>query len=458
MRCKKTTWNNLSIRILLAYVASTLLSIAVLVIFGAIAHQRLPGMELDDRAQALVSHLQFDMKGNPTGLIDSQQHPLWIYDSLRQETAWRLLDDKGSVVLASAGGKLLPPHKAISPSPSERFTFSREGVLYEGATGTVEKNGRTWFLQLVVSSRIVDFLHEGFARPFIQLGIVTFSLLLLLIFTLCACISLKYSLRPLYNVSQAAMQISPQALSERLRTERVPAELIPLISSFNQALDRLENGFRTQQDFLARAAHELKTPLTLLRTEVELMEGNTETRETLLAQVTHLSRQVQQLLLLAEANEPLSYQFTDVDVYQITCDTVDYLQKLADDAGVKLTVNAAEQVSKWRADRGAFFTLLKNLIENAVQHAPAGTAVSVDIRSDNLSVRDRGAGVAEEHIPHLFERFWRGAHRRDVGAGLGLAICQEICAAHGWTLAAWNGDAGLVVRVDRGRLQRSEEQ
>lgn len=458
MRCKKPTgMNSLSVRILLAYVAGTLLSIGLLVLFGAIVQDRLPGMELPDRAQALVGHLTFDTQGKPTGLIDSKEHPLWIYDSLRQETAWRLLDDQGNVVLSSADKTFWPARKDITELPSRRFAFSREGVLYEGATGSVENNGRGWFLQLVVSSRIVDFLHQGFALPFIRLGIVVFSLLLLLIFTACAWVSLKYSLRPLRNVSQAAMQISPQALSERLRTEQVPAELIPLITSFNQALDRLENGFRTQQEFLAKAAHELKTPLTLLRTEVELMDDNTDVREALLAQVAHLTRQVQQLLLLAEASEPLSYQFTDVDAYQIACDTVDYLQKIADDAGVKLRVNAAEAISKWRADRGAFFTLLKNLIENAVQHSPVGATVSVDIRSGSLSVRDCGAGVAEEHIPHLFERFWRGAHRRDVGAGLGLAICQEICSAHGWTLAAFNGEAGLVVRVDRGCPQRSGE-
>lgn len=77
MRCKKTTWmNSLSIRILLAFVAGTLLSIGLLVIFGAIAQERLPGMELPDRAQALVSQLQFDIKGNPTGLTDSKEHPV----------------------------------------------------------------------------------------------------------------------------------------------------------------------------------------------------------------------------------------------------------------------------------------------------------------------------------------------------------------------------------------------
>lgn len=92
-------------------------------------------------------------------------------------------------------------------------------------------------------------------------------------------------------------------------------------------------------------------------------------------------------------------------------------------------------------------SLLKNLLENAIQHAPAGTAVTVDIRSDALTVRDCGPGVDAAQLPLLFERFWRGAHRRDHGAGLGLAICQEIALAHEWHLSAERAEPGLQFRL-----------
>jgi signal transduction histidine kinase len=453
MRYKKAMRvNSLSLRILLAYVVGALLSIGLLVAFGAVVKDRLPGMEMPERTLALAARLQFDAQGNPTGFADSDDHPLWIYDSLRQETAWRVLDDKARVALRSAGAVDWPERGAISPLPGHRFAFTRDNVLYDGAREARQHEGRTWFVELVVSSRIVDFLHLGFALPFIRLGVITFSLVLLVIFAACAFLSLKYALRPLRKVSQAATQISPRSLSHRLETEHVPAELIPLIASFNQALGRLETSFRSQQDFLATAAHELKTPLTLLRAEVELMEDHAEVREPLLMQVSQLARQVQQLLLLAEASEPLSYRFSDVDASDVARDAVGYLRRIADDASVRLDIHDDEAVTKWHADRGAFFTLLKNLIENAVQHAPVGTVVSVDVRPESLSVRDQGAGVAPEHMPHLFERFWRGPHRRDTGAGLGLAICQEICTAHGWSLTACNGLTGLTVTVCRLRV------
>ncbi|WBV23597.1 ATP-binding protein [Pantoea piersonii] len=441
--------NSLSFRILLAYMAGALLSIGLLVTFSAVVKDRLPGMNLAERTLALAGQLEFDARGNVTGFSDSDAHPLWIYDSLRQETAWRVLDDSGRVVLLSPGAADWPEKAMRRELPGQRFSFTYRGVLYKGTQQELVHNGRTWTVELVVSSRIIDFLHQGFALPFIRLGILIFSLVLLVIFTVCAYVSLSYSLQPLRNVSQAAKKISPQSLSDRLETRQVPTELVPLIGSFNQALDRLEKGFRSQQEFLATAAHELKTPLTILRAEVELMNGHSEVRESLLLQVSHLSRQVQQLLLLAEASEPMSYRFCDVEVRDVAHDVINYLRKIADDACVGLNLICDQPADKWFADHGAFFTLLKNLVENAVQHAPRGTVVDIHMRTDSVSVRDQGTGVPPEHLPYIFERFWRGELRQDSGAGLGLAICQEICNAHGWSLTAHNELTGLKMSIYR---------
>ena len=94
-----------------------------------------------------------------------------------------------------------------------------------------------------------------------------------------------------------------------------------------------------------------------------------------------------------------------------------------------------------------FFTLFKNILENAIQHAPRDTEVRVEIDSSTASVRDWGSGVTQEQLSHIFSRFWRGAHRRDHGAGLGLTICHEIAIAHGWTLSAHRADPGLRLQL-----------
>ncbi|WP_249976895.1 ATP-binding protein [Vreelandella olivaria] len=448
MHFRRPKWlHSLAFRILLAYVAGVLLSIGLLVGLGAIAQERLPGMGMPERTLSLAKKLAFDSTGRPVGFNDDQEHPLWIYNSLRQETAYRVLDETGTVVLLSPGAENWPQSGDIARLERWRFEIEENGVVYEGATERIEHGGKTWFVQLTASSRMIDFLHQEFAIPFIRFGIFSLGMILLFVFGACAYISLKYSLRPLRKASLAAADISPKSLNERLQEEQVPLEIAPLISSFNAALDRIENGFRIQQDFLAKAAHELKTPLALIRAEVDLMENCGDIREPLLSHVEHLTRHVQQLLLLAEASEPLSYQFSDVDAREIAHDVVSFLSRIADESSINLTIASLPEALIWHADRGAFFTLLKNMVENAIQHAPPGTEVRTTIKSDGICVRDWGAGVVPEQLPLMFSRFWRGAHRRDHGAGLGLSICQEICAAHGWTLSAENANPGLVVKV-----------
>jgi signal transduction histidine kinase len=258
---------------------------------------------------------------------------------------------------------------------------------------------------------------------------------------------LRYTLKPLREVSESAAAISPRSMHARLQTQAVPAEIVPLVDSFTRVLERLERGYRVQQEFLGNAAHELKTPLALIRAQIEVGGEGTQHRDALLADVAYMTRQVQQLLLLAEASETHNYQFGTVRVQEMADEAAAYLQRMAEAADVRLVVSADADGVAWRADRGALFTLLKNLLENAIQHAPAQTEVRVEVLRDGLTVRDWGPGVDGAQLPLLFERFRRGAHRRDHGAGLGLAICQEIAQAHGWYLSAERAEPGLRFRL-----------
>ena len=241
------------------------------------------------------------------------------------------------------------------------------------------------------------------------------------------------------EASAAASRIAPRNLEMRLSAQSMPREMRPLIEAFNEALDRLEKGYRVQQEFLASAAHELKTPLALMRGQVELSES--AERETLLQDIDVMARQVHQLLHLAEVSEVGNYEFEQVDVAVVAGEAVAFLQRLAQRGAVHLDLRAPEAMPAVRADRGALFVLLKNLVENAVQHSPRGSVVAIAVGARGLVVRDEGAGIAPEHLGELFKRFWRGPARRDCGAGLGLAICFEIAMAHGWRLSARNGSA-----------------
>jgi signal transduction histidine kinase len=256
----------------------------------------------------------------------------------------------------------------------------------------------------------------------------------LALFTIAVYFTLRRVLMPLRETSAAAARIDADNISKRLSTRHLPIEFLPVVDAFNLTLDRLEKGYIVQRAFLAGAAHELKTPLALIRAQIDMEVA--ANREVLLHDVDHMARQVNQLLHLAEASEAQNYVFESLDVAAVTEDVVDYLRRLAQRREVYVDIRCAPWIPALQADRGALFMLLKNLLENAIQHSPIGGIVAVTVDTDHLCIRDEGPGIAAGELPKLFTRFWRGATRRNDGAGLGLSICKEIAAAHKWELAA----------------------
>jgi len=192
----------------------------------------------------------------------------------------------------------------------------------------------------------------------------------------------------------------------------------------------------------AAAAHELKTPLALIRAEIELDEAGGERRELLLKDLDFMARQVHQLLHLAEASEAQNYIFEPTDVTRTVTDAAGQLERLAGRHAVALQVEQPAAPVRLQADAGALFILVKNLAENAILHSPPGAVVTLAVDAQGLRVRDQGPGIAAAELPRLFDRFWRGSGSAHQGAGLGLSICREIARAHGWTLAAANAQSG----------------
>ena len=437
--------NSIRLKVVLAFVAGMLLSVTLIVAAVCLARETnvLAQMDLSNITRDLARKVEFAGDG-AARLGNEDYHALkWVFDSLGRELAYRLVDDAGKVVLLSEAGSPFWPDGLMPQAPDHaRFDFERAGVVFFGATEPFVHEGRTWYLQVAVSNRMMHLLHR-IALPLVGAGIALFTLVLLVAFGLCTWITLRYTLRPLQDVSASAAGISQHSMHARLHSAAVPHEIAPLVDSFNHVLERLEQAWRVQQDFLGKAAHELKTPLAMIRAQVELGVECEADRAALLADVAYMTRQVQQLLLLAEASEAANYAVGTVRVREAADEAALYLQRMAQAARVQLVIDAADDALAWQADRGALFTLLKNLLENAIEHAPADTAVSIVIGRAHLEVRDLGPGVDEAQLPLLFERFWRGPHRRDHGAGLGLAICREIARAHGWQLHAERAAPGL---------------
>ncbi len=428
-------------RLLTAYLAAWL-GTALLVCAALLGYLRGDPMRWADHsgaelAQKLADTLGQDEEGHLT-LSPPQDIVHWLTDALPQELGWRVFDTQGRVLAWSSpttqanwGAAALP---AIARSGPGRATVDNRPL--RTWTQAAELPGGTVWLQVGASERLIALIHSGTTMRIGSTMVVMVALSVLLL-GVVQFIVLRQLMHPVRRLAREAEDIAHQP-GRRLATAGLPTELQPLVQAFNQSLDSVELGFERQLRFLADAAHELKTPLALLRAQVELGEKP----DVLLEDIDHMSRQVQQLLLLAEVTEQRSYRHEPLDVVAVVDDVSRFLQPLASRHHIQLQTDTAAPPPTLQGDRDALFALVKNLTENAISCAPAGSTVQLSLSPAKLVVRDHGQGIAPAHFEHLFKRFWRAPSRRDRGAGLGLAICEAVSRAHGWHIAVRNAQPG----------------
>lgn len=455
MRWSRHSWfRSLRGRLLAAFAAGVLIVVAVLSsVFMFIfvwqddwtARHRM----LQDIATKTADHLERNADGSPSRIVQPQDLQ-WFYDAFPRDIEFRVVDAQGRTALR------VHPREQLLPVDFQRAPvvgaadLQINGAAVQLATVQVPDTpaGQSYYLEAAASERIIAMAQLAARNP--VRGSLVFALLVSIpVLIGLMLLALKSLLRPLRDTSDAAAHIDARNLSARLPIQHVPTELVPLIHAFNQALERLEQGFRVQQQFLGAAAHELKTPLTLMRGQIEL-EGTAD-RDTLLMDIDVMARQVHQLLHLAEASEAHNYKFAPMAPASVAEEVLVFLSRLADRHSVQLDLQLPTQTLLWHGDKSALFTLLKNLLENAVQHSPVGGVVMLSIDTTGLSVRDEGPGIAKEHQARIFERFWRGTYQQKAapqGAGLGLSICQEIALAHGWRLHIVDTSSGALFRLD----------
>ncbi len=261
------------------------------------------------------------------------------------------------------------------------------------------------------------------------------------------------ALRPVRMIASTAEDISAHDLHRRIDLDLPPDELGQLAATFNGMLSRLDDAFSTLQRFTADAAHELRAPLALVRTEVEVSlsrvrtpEEYQESQRTVLAEVERLSRLADHLLVLARADAgALTPAWASIDLPDLVEETVERWQPLAHREAVSLSV-VFENEGTADADADLLRRVFDNLLDNAIRHTPSGGSVTVtgstSLSDWKIAVSDSGGGVPASLKESLFERFTRSdaARGRDgEGAGLGLSLCRAIVQSHGGSLELTDG-------------------
>lgn len=364
------------------------------------------------------------------------------------DSAW----DRAAVITDSDGTILVAPDAARVGEALR--SIEREWAL------PIEQDGRTigYLLMPVVPfdngiesglSGRFDFIRLALKRFLVTQAVIVFAGL-----ALGALLSRRIS-RPLSGITTATQAVAAGDLSARV-PEGHPGELGELARSFNAMAEALERADLLRRNLTADVAHELRTPLSVIRGKLEgILDGVYPATEAHLAPIleettvlTHLVEDLR-LLALAEARQ-LTLERSALDVADALRDAGVNFGPQAGDRGVTLTVEVADGLPQVSADWRRVSQVLGNLIANALRYTPEGGTVTLAAYQGvasggdsgpfvTLEVRDTGVGIPPEDLPFVFERFWRGEKSRarsGGGSGLGLAIARELVALHGGELTA----------------------
>jgi heavy metal sensor kinase len=273
------------------------------------------------------------------------------------------------------------------------------------------------------------------------------------------------ALAPVKELARAAERITSSNLSLRIPARGAGDELDYLIDTLNRMIERLEKSFHQIRQFSADVSHELRTPITAIRGQLEVALFTAETTEqyrdamlNALQDIERLSQIVRALLLLSQAESgQLTLQREDLDLSAVVADVVDQFQIPADAAKVRLTAHLPPDCVV-PADRIQIERMVSNLLSNALKFTPEGGQVRVSLERRagwvDLRVEDTGRGIPTEHLPHIFDRFYRVPESAsypdpEKGLGLGLSFVAWIAQAHGGTVqvdsAAGKGSRFTVV-------------
>ena len=418
--------------------AGLLLACGLGIFYSIVAHHAFAedNAVLADKVFALSADLREngpEILGEELATHRADQHtPYWI----------RILDSHGRAVAETPEMDRLIPAQIFPAArePAEairtRKDYRSAGKLLSLVSFNERSGGEAYTLQLAQDRSSDEQVKRNFALLFVAVlfGGVLASALIAIIVT-------RRGLRPLREMTESLARIGPDQLKQRIGSTGWPRELQPLAIAFDQMLERLDDSFTRLSQFSADLAHELRTPIAnmLGEAQVALTRDRTaadyrETIESTVAECERLSRIVDNLLFVARvdaAREPIERKRFDARaaVEKIAA----FYQTVADDHHVNITCSGDGQIY---ADPDLFERALANLLDNALRFTPRNGSIEIKLSDQHtdfdVAVSDSGCGIAAEHLPRVFDRFYRAEPSRGSdGAGLGLALVKSILELHG---------------------------
>ena len=373
------------------------------------------------------------------------------------------ITDVRGKTLYSSPGPAVPAAATRKDGGTRSITPWRDADhTYATLTQPVQGNDQIYNLTITVPNKV----HQRFLTAFRQtlwIMIVT----CIAIVSLLGWVAVRQGHAPLHDIVNRIRRISASELNTRLPPENMPAELTDLAVSFNDMLQRVDAAFHRLADFNADIAHELRTPITNLMTQTQVALSRTrspeEYREILYSNMEEYERMAQMvndMLFLAQTDN--RQQPENIETLHLEREiraVFDYYEGWAEECDITLILRGRATVE---GNQSMLRRALGNLISNAIRHTPAGGEVhiSLEIRDDHaeITVENPGPMIPPEHLPKLFDRFYRvdpSRQRGSDGAGLGLAIVKSIVIAHSGEVSVASSQGKTRFRISLPRFQKA---
>jgi heavy metal sensor kinase len=440
----------------------TLLLLAVSLLFRQYLARSLDEQGYDDLTQSwavVIANLHIV---NDSG--QSNYHPKWFFDtedpdentiSARIRSVYVIADDTGKPVEYSSAYESLgfdPPAQVKRVLKSNQAVWvtkhDPDGVPFVIRQGYVTSEDRSRRYFVAIGRSFGDSADLLTRFTWLCVGLIP---LVVLVGCLTGWVFAGRALNPVREIAAAAQRIGGSNLSLRIPSRGVGDELDYLVETFNQMIERLEVSFNQIRQFSTDVSHELRTPITVVRGQLEVALFTAQTADQYrdaivnsLSDIERLSAIVRALLLLSQAETgQVVLQKQSLDLVDVVDSLVEQFQIPAEGAEVTLTFSATVYRCVGDFDRVQIERMLSNLLSNAIKFTPAGGTISVLVGREadlaEIRVEDTGLGIPPEHLPHIFDRFYRvrGTNEQaspEKGLGLGLSFVAWIAKAHNGTI------------------------
>jgi heavy metal sensor kinase len=397
-----------------------------------------------DRCNVLLGIVQYE-GGRPTlaGRISAE-------DPNQGESLIRVFDSSGQITFdnSAAAGNV--------PVDSRAIEGALAGETTSRGVSAGDESFRVRTVPIEQDSRVSGVLEVGQSQDDVSDTLQTLLLILgvaypvtLVVASFGGAFLAGRALSPIDRLTRLARRISAEDLGQRLDLRLPDDEVGRLARTFDEMIARLDEAFRRQRQFTADASHELRTPMTVIKGQIEVAlqrerdpQAYRQVLQAVNEEVDRMIRLVGSLLTLARADAgQIPITLEPVSLPDVVGAAIEQVQPLASRRGVDLQLSSSRPVTL-RADDDLILQLLLNLLDNAIKYTAAGGQVTVgwnaNGRDVELWVRDTGSGIAREHLTRLFERFYRvdkARSRAEGGSGLGLAISRWIAEAHGGSIS-----------------------